>query len=177
VAVTYTAATAANIFTATYRAAGPTGGIFTYNQRRIFMSFDLPGAGVAAGSVVAAQLILNCTVTVGGGCPCQLRSDKVSGWGTTLDSTHADWASTQTSVEDTVFVAGAGTYTWNVNPANLSFVGRTWFSIWDTDEGLPAPYQTSATFNSEDAGTPTNRPILRLTLASGQVIFVQCVRN
>lgn len=171
----YSVSKVATVMVVNYRATGPDGsGNWAFNLRRAFTSFDLSAAGIAAGTVESAQLILNCTAIVGGSCPVQLMSDSATGWGTTLDATHDDWISTRANVEDTLVVSSTGSgKTWNVNPNNLSYTGRTWFSLWNTDEGISAPYQTSATFSTKEAGTPANRPILRLTLRSGQVIFVQ----
>jgi hypothetical protein len=173
-AITYAVSKVATTFTVNYRATGPTLGLFTYNQKRGFLSFDLPGAGIDPSSVESATLILNCTTVVGGGCPVQLRSAvDPTGWGTTLDATHDDWASTKDVVEGTTVVTATGTQTWSVAPTSLSGTGRTFFSLFNEDEGLGAPYQTGVTFNSSTAGTVANRPILRLVLRTGQVISIQ----
>lgn len=173
--VVYTADSASTTLNCRYRAVGPDGfGNYTYTQRRGFIPFDLFAAGIGAGTVESAQLILRCTTVVGGSVPVQLRSAvDPNGFGATLDSTHADWASTQTFTEDTQIVDATGVWTWDVDPAHLSYTGPTYFSLFDEDEGAGASFQTAAVFNSSEAGTPANRPILRLTLRTGQLIFVQ----
>lgn len=171
-AVTYAVVKTLSTFTVRFRASGPVAGTYTYNEDRAFLSFDLPAAGVTGG-VIAADLILRCTTIVGGGCTVRAYTAlDPDGWGTTLDATHDDWASTRTNNEYEQAVNATGVYTWPINPAHLSLSARTYFSLYCV-ESAGAPYQVAASFNSQNAGTPSNRPILRLTLSTGQIIFLQ----
>lgn len=170
-AISYGVVSGLTTFTVRFRATGPVAGIYTYNEDRAFLSFDLPGAGITGG-VDAADLILRCTAVVGGGCTTRVYTAvDPDGWGTTLDATHDDWASTRTNDEGEQLVDATGVYTWPINPEHLSFTDRTYFSLYCVESG-GAPFQVAASFNSQNAGTPSNRPILRLTLSSGKVIYV-----
>ncbi len=135
------------------------------------MPFDLPGAGISAGQVESAELILNCTTVVGGGCDVELLTSTI-GFGATLDAAQADWELDNYMPESTVDVSATGTYTWTLDPNSLSYSGISYLALWDTDEGIGASFQTAAVFSSVQAGTPSNRPVLRLTLTSGQVIYI-----
>lgn len=176
-AVSYSVSKASTTIVVTYRATGPVAGIYTYNQRYGFIPFDLVAAGVAAGTVESAELILRCTTVVGGGQTIWLRSSgDPNGFGATLDATQADWQSSRDFDHDTVVVHSTGVYSFNVDPAGLIYTGLTYFSLFPLEQG-GAVFNQSASFNSNDAGTPSNRPVLRLTLFSGQVIFVQIGHN
>jgi hypothetical protein len=149
---------------------------YRFTQQRAFIPFNLPAAGIAAGMVASALLILRCTAVVGGSCPARAQTAiEPNGFGTTLDATNADWASSDTWNEELVGVNATGVWEWDIDPTHLNYTGTSYIRIFDEDElggGGGAPYQTAASFNSQNAGTPSNRPILRLTLTSGQVIFV-----
>lgn len=174
-AVSYVVNKTGTTFAVRYRAEGP--GVFPelyrYTEQWAFMPFDLPTAGISAGMVASAQLILRCTATVGGGCHVHLYTAvDPNGFGATLDATHDDWASTETNSESVTFVNATGVFTWDLDPEHLSYTGISYLKL-KNDDGEGAPYQTAALFNSQNAGTPSNRPILRLTLRTGQVIFLQ----
>lgn len=162
--------------TATYRAVGPDiFGINTFTQQRVFLPFDLSSYGLDAGRVESATLILRCASIVGGGCIVRLSSATgASGFGATLDATNADWNSTNTYTEDELAVTSTGTKQWSIDPTHLDYGGVTYLRLKNIDEGTSGPtWQTSATFNTTNDGTPEWRPLLRLTLRTGQLIFVQ----
>lgn len=173
--VSYSVSKTATTFACRYRAVGPDGlGNYTYSQQRGFLPFDLSSFGLSLGRVESAVLILRCTTTVGGGATVQVRTAvDPNGFGATLDATHNDWISTQTYAEETQFVNATGFWQWNIDPAHLDYAGVTYFSLFNEDEGAGSSFQTSSVFNSREAGTPENRPVLRLTLRTGQLIFVQ----
>lgn len=171
--ITYVVNKAATTFRVSYRATGPDGGgNYTFNTRRGFLRFDLSGAGISG--IASAQLILVCTSTVGGGGDILLLSAQdPDGFGTTLDATEADFISSNTYEESTVSVTSTGTKTWTIDPAHISVSGITYFRLSLVGEYGEVPINNGALFNSQNAGTPANRPILRLVLSSGQVILVQ----
>lgn len=173
--VTYAVSKDAVTNTCNYRALDLGTGFFQYNQRRAFWPFDLTGSGLSAGDVELAELILVCTIIVGGGNDMILTSAiGANGFGALLEATNGDWASTVTNLEDTLLVNATGTYTFSVNPANLDYTGVNYFRLKNAaDDGMDsedAPYQTGASFSSANASS--NKPILRLTLRSGQVIII-----
>lgn len=162
--ITYTTSTVSNTFVANYRAVGPDGaGQFQFNQRRAFLSFDLTGSGLSLSLVTGADLILVCESLVGGGCPVRVTSAvDPNGWGLILDATNADWASTDDNVEGIVSVTATGLYTIPVNIMNINFSGVTYYRLMNDEEGASAAYNQGARFFSRNAGTPSNRPILRI---------------
>ena len=172
--VSYSVNKTLTTFSVRYRSAGPDGaGNYTLTQQYGFIPFDLAAAGIAAGTVESAALILRCTTIVGGGQDVLLRSSvDPNGFGATLDATNADWKSSRDDTHDLISVTSTGFHTFTVNPAVLSYSGITYFSLYPNLTGS-APFQKSSAFNAKEAGTPSNRPVLRLTLFSGQVIFVQ----
>ncbi len=172
--ITYTALTAAATIVVSWRAIGPDGGgNYQYNSRRGFLSFDLTSEGISPGSIETAELILVCSSIVGGGDTIRLSSATGgSGWGATLDSSQADYISTGTFDESDLAVNSTGTKTWAIDPDHIDATGVTYFRLKNLSEGQPSPFSTAANFASQDNGTAANRPILRLTLFTGQVIFV-----
>jgi hypothetical protein len=171
VAISYSVNKAAGTFVVSYRATGPVLGIYTYTQRRGFLPFDLSAEGISPDSIESAQLILQCVTLVGGTSSIQLHSAiDPDGFGTTLQATNADWASSDTYLEDTESITSTGQYTWTIDPSHIDTTGVTYFRLRQEGEGGSAIFFKSATFNSTTAAS--NKPILRLVLASGQVIFV-----
>ncbi len=161
-AVTYTLSNTGTTFAVNYRAAGPTLGIYTFNQKRGFLSFDLTGSGLTVDVVQTVQLILRVSAVTGGGSTFVLRSAiDPNGFGATLDATHDDWASTKTHDEQTMSITNTGVVTWTVDKTHINYGGVTYFSMENTLEGTPSPYNSGITMNSREAGTPANRPVLR----------------
>jgi len=170
-AISYTVSKVATTFVVNYKASGPVGVTFTYVQRLAFMGFDLSSSGITLGQVDFAELILRCVATVGGGNTLIVTSaSDPNGFGATLSASNADWASTVINSEGTVDVFATGQYIIPVNKANIDFSGVTYYRLMNFNEGDGAPYQTGATFNSVTA--TSNKPILRLTLFSGQIIYI-----
>lgn len=175
--VVYSADSTAPASVVRYRATGPDGlGNFTFNQRRAFMPFDLLSTGLSAGDVESADLIFIVQTVTGGGCPARVTSSgNAGGFGATLDATNADWASSDDNLETEIAINATGTYTVPVAVANLDFSGETYYRLMNAEEGQGAMYDRGFTFSTGSAGTPSNRPILRLTLRTGQLIFVQMI--
>jgi hypothetical protein len=174
VSVTYTVSKAATTFQVSFRAIGPSLGVYTYNTRRGFLAFDLTGLGL--GGIESAQLILVCASVIGGGQTMKLRSAlDPNGFGATLDATSGDFTSTLTNDEGDLAITTTGTKTWTVNPANLDNNGVNYFRLQCLLEAEAAPFSQGATFASQNNGTAANRPKLRLTFFSGQVIFVNAL--
>lgn len=170
-AIVYTVSKADTTFVVAYRATGPILLIFTYIQRRGFLPFDLSAEGISPGSIESAQLILQCTILVGSTSHIQLHSAiDPNGFGTTLEAIYDDWASSDTYLEDTVDIGSTGQYTWDIDPSHIDVTGVTYFRLRQQEEGASAVFFKSVTFSSTTAAS--NKPILRLVLSSGQVIFV-----
>lgn len=169
--VTYAVSKAATTFQVSYRAIGPIFGNYTYNTRRGFLKFDLTGLGV--GGIEAAQLLLVCATVIGGGQTIKLRSATGgAGFGTTLDATSADFQSTLTYDEGDTAVTSTGLKTWTIDPTHIDTNGVNDFRLQCLLEQEPSPFSQGVTFASQENGTVANRPILRLTLTSGQIIFI-----
>lgn len=170
--ITYLADDNNATFICGFRAIGPDGfGNFTYTTTRSFWKVDLSAEGI--GGIESAQLIVVATSITGGGDIIILSSATGgNGWGAVLDSTQADFASTIDFTEDSQMVGSTGTYTFTVDPAHIDASGITYFRFRVDNEANSAPYSKQVQFAAHDHGTPSSRPILRLTLFSGQVIFV-----
>lgn len=169
-AISYTVSKAGTTIQVGYRITGPSLGIYTHTDRHGFLPFDLPGAGVTGG-ILAADLIVVCVTVVGGGCPIRLKTAvDPNGFGATLDASHDDWASTTTYDEGYLDVNSTGTYTWAIDPTHLSLTGLSYCRFSNDEAGTGAPYNKNVQFASTTAAS--NKPILRLTLGGGQVIFI-----
>lgn len=174
--VTYAVSKVATTFQVSYRAVGPVLGNYTYNTRRGFLQFDLAAEGISPGSIESAELQLVCASVIGGGETFILRSAiDPSGWSTTLDASSADYQSTISVLEGSLAISTTGTKIWSVAPSSINTAGVTYFRLQVSDEAAVAPASKGATFASQNHGTAANRPILRLTLFTGQVIIVNII--
>lgn len=171
-AISYAVFKAAVTMTVMYRATGPVAGIYTYNQRRAFLPFNLLATGLSVGDIDTATLIFTVATTTGGGCLARIKSaNNTNGFGATLDASNADWSSTAQHTEGDVLVNATGVYSLAVAPANLDFTGTMYYRIMNSEEGASSTYNQGFTLSSTTAAEP-NRPILRLVTFSGQVIFI-----
>ena len=172
--ITFTVNKAATTFRVSYRAFGPDGfGNYTFQTRRGFMSFDLSGEGISPGSIATAELILTATTIVGGGSNIELYTAlDPDGFGATLDATEPDFSSSAVDFESALNVTTTGTKTWEVDPDHINATGVTYFCLRHQSEFTEVPHNTGSLYASQTNATVGSRPILRLTLSSGQVIFV-----
>jgi len=165
--VIYAASSSLITFVVNYKASGPVGLIFTYVQRRGFLSFDLSASGLTLPMISSATLILNCTSLNGGGCTVSVHSAiDPDGWGAALTASNADWKSTATKNEGTVDVFGTGLISVPVDKTNISYTGVTYYRLVNFNEGEAAPYNTGAIFSAREEGL--NSPVLQLTTLAGQ---------
>ena len=143
-----------------YRAVGPSLGIFTYNQNRGFLPFDLLSTGLSVSQIESVDLIFTVVTLVGGGCTTLITSASNSnGFGATLDATHDDWASTTEHTETLYSITATGTYTIPMSVANLDFSGTMYYRMRNNDEGAGAVYSQGFLFNSATAASRRRVPV------------------
>ena len=86
-------------------------------------------------------------------------------WGTAIETTGADWLTTDENLEEQVACVTANEYRiWEINPASLDFTKTLWVRLRDINEN--EANTKNATIGSQNNATQAYRPQLIITFAS-----------
>lgn len=134
----------------------------TYQNTRAYLKFDLSASGLLLAQINAVALKVYAGAVYGTPSIHRLRSGSVSdNWGSVLQATEGDWASTDVNIEDEKLVDAVAWYEFAVAKGNLNLSGLTYFRISDTSEG-EADY-AYVSWTSQNATAATYRPKLKIT--------------
>jgi len=136
----------------------------TYTLYRSYFKFDLSALGLVVGDIDTVVFRVYCSFIVGAISTHRLRSTTtVDNWGTILEASEADWASTNAYNEDENTISVLEWYEFAVDKTHLDLSGTTYFRISDIEEnGL---VDSLVYYASQNAAS--NRPVLRITLRTG----------
>jgi len=134
-----------------------------------YMRFpDMATAGLTEGDVDSAQLRTRVTAKSFDTQTHVLRSAQPSDsddWGTTLDSTAADYASTGVNAHDSKSISATGYLYWDLDKTLIDWTAENHFRIRSITQ--PAVSRTAVTFASQSHATVAYRPQIIVQLAGG----------